>query len=126
MGDATTDRTQMTSENRRGSRFHVVVPVEAEWKELSGQAVKEGGEAKEVNSFGGLLQLSNYPRVGVDIDLTNMISHETVRARVAAVRRNKDGVVLGIAVELHKANEAFWGVNFQLRKTSAELVRIEQ
>lgn len=126
MGDATTDRTKMTSEHRRGSRFHVVVPVEAEWRELSGQVVKEAGEAKEVNSFGGLLELKNYPRVGVDIDLTNMMSHETVRARVAAVRRNKDGGVIGVAVELQKPNEVFWGVNFQLRKTSAELVRIEQ
>lgn len=126
MGDATTDRSKMTSEHRRGSRFHVVVPVEAKWQELSGQVVKETGEAKEVNSFGGLLELNNYPRVGVDLDLTNLVSDDTVRARVAAVRRNKEGVVLGIAVELQKPNEAFWGVNFQLRKTSAELVRIEQ
>ncbi len=126
MGDATTDRTEIPSEHRRGSRFQVVVPIEAKWQELSGETVKEPGEAKEANSFGGLLEMKRYPRVGAELDLTNLVSHETVRARVAAVRRNKEGVVLGIAVELRAPNEAFWGVNFQLRKTSAELVQIEQ
>lgn len=126
MGDAITERPKTSSEHRRGSRFHVIVPVEAKWQELSGQVVKQAGEAKEVNSFGGLLELGTYPRVGVDIELTNLVSHETVRARVAAVRRSKDGSVLGVAVELQSANDTFWGMNFQLRKASAELVRIEQ
>jgi hypothetical protein len=125
MGDATTDRPEVPSEHRRGSRFHVVVPIEAKWQELSGAAVKQTGEAKEVNSFGGLLEIKNYPRVGADLELTNLVSRETVRARVAAIRRDKEGEVLGVAIELHKPNEAFWGLNFQLRKTSAELVRIE-
>lgn len=126
MGDATTDRSEIPSEHRRGSRFHVVVPIEAKWRESGGDTVKQTGEAKEVNSFGGLLELKTYPRVGADLELTNLVSRETAVARVSAIRRDKGGEVLGVAVELRKPNDAFWGLNFQLRKTSAELVRIEQ
>lgn len=126
MGDATTGSPEVPFEHRRGSRFQVVVPIEARWQELNGQTVKEVGEAKEVNSFGGLLEIKTYPRVGAEIQLTNLLSHATVRARVTGVRRNKDGVELGIAVELDHSDDAFWGLNFQLRRTSAELVRIEQ
>lgn len=59
-------------------------------------------------------------------ELTNLVSRETVPARVAAVRRNQEGAVLGVAVELAQPNETFWGVNFQLRRTSAQLVKLEQ
>ncbi|HEX5424608.1 MAG TPA: hypothetical protein VFW94_13755 [Candidatus Acidoferrales bacterium] len=126
MGDATTDRPGVPFEHRRGSRFHVVVPIEAKWQEPNGTTVEERGEAREVNSFGGLLEIKTYPRVGAELEITNLVSHETVRARVAAVRRDKDGAVLGVAVELRKSSDGFWGLNFQLRKTSDELVRIEQ
>lgn len=126
MGDATTGRPEVPFEHRRGSRFQVVVPIEAKWQELNGQTVKEVGEAKEVNSFGGLLEIKTYPRVGAEIELTNLLSHATVRARVTGVRRNKEGAELGVAVELDHSDDAFWGLNFQLSKTSAELVRIEQ
>jgi hypothetical protein len=126
MGDATSNRPEAPPEHRRGSRFHVVVPIQAKWQELSGKTVQQTGEAKEVNSFGGLLEMKNYPRAGAELDLTNLISRETIRARVAAIRRDKGGGVIGVAVELRKPNEAFWGINFQLCKTSSELVKIEQ
>jgi hypothetical protein len=125
MDEPVTERPR-TAEHRRGSRFHVVVPIEVKWQELSGKSVSQTGEAKEVNSFGGLLELKTYPRVGADLELTNLVSCETVQARVAAVRRDKEGTVVGVAVELGAPNETFWGVNFQLRKTSAQLVKIEQ
>ena len=126
MGDTSADRKEVLREHRRGSRFQVVVPVEAVWQELDGKTVKESGEAKEVNSFGGLLEMKVYPRIGAEVQLTNLASGETARARVAAVRRDKDGTVLGVAIELLAPKEMFWGVNFQLRKTSAQLVKIEQ
>jgi hypothetical protein len=43
---------------------------------------------------------------------------------VVAIRR-KEGRVLGVAVELLIPSETFWGVNFQLKKTSAELLQLE-
>ena len=113
-------------EKRRGSRFPVVVFVEAKWHALSGEPVKETAQAMEVNALGGLLDMKTFPRVGSELTLTNLISGETARARVVGTRLAKDGAVPRVAVELLSRSEIFWGLNFQLRKTSAELVRIEQ
>jgi hypothetical protein len=112
-------------EKRRGGRFPVVVFVEATWQTPSGQDVKETAQAMEVNALGGLLEMKTYPRVGSTLQLTNLLSGETAQARVVGTRLSKD-TVLRVAVELLTRSETFWGLNFQLRKTSAELVKIEQ
>ena len=114
------------AKQRNGSRFRVVVPVEAKWQESSGKSFKETGEAKEVNATGGLLDLKTSPGVGTDIALTNLLSSEVAQVRVLGVRRSDDGAVSGVAVKLLAPSETFWGVNFQLRKASAELTKIEQ
>jgi hypothetical protein len=111
-------------EKRRGVRFGVVVPIEARWSESSGHCVTETGEAKEVNAVGGLLEMRRYPKVGTKLELRNLLSKETTQARLAGIRRTREGVVLGVAVELVEASDSFWGVNFQLKKTSAQLAQI--
>jgi hypothetical protein len=112
------------TDQRRGSRFPVIVPVQAKWQDAGGRIVIENAQAREVNTQGGLLDMPNFPSVGSQLELTNLISGETYRARVVAIRR-KEGRVVGVAVELLIASETFWGVNFQLKKTSAELQHLE-
>jgi len=112
------------AEKRRGNRFPVVVPVQAKWQETSGKTMIETAQAREVNAQGGLLDMKVYPSVGSQMELTNLLTGETYRARVVAIRR-KEGQFLGVAVELLIPSEAFWGVNFQLKKTSAELLQLE-
>jgi hypothetical protein len=112
------------AEKRRGNRFPVVVPVQAKWQETSGKTMIETAQAREVNAQGGLLDMKVYPSVGSQMELTNLLTGETYRARVVAIRR-KDGQFLGVAVELLIPSEGFWGVNFQLKKTSAELLQLE-
>lgn len=119
-------RPPSQTDQRRASRFRVVVPIEAKWKDSSGKVLMESAEAKEVNGLGGLLEMQSQPMVGVEIQLTNLMTNENAQARVAAIRRAKDGGVLGVAVELLAPSETFWGVNFQLRKTSAQLASIEE
>jgi hypothetical protein len=119
-------RPPTQTELRRSKRFRVVVPIEVSWKDSSGKTVKESAEAKEVSGLGGLLEMKSRPVVGSHIQLINLVSNEEVNARVAAIRRTKDGGVLGVAVELLAPSETFWGVNFQLRKTSAQLASIEE
>ncbi|HKV05168.1 MAG TPA: hypothetical protein VJO53_08700 [Candidatus Acidoferrales bacterium] len=126
MDDRASERPRTKSEQRRGARFPVVVPVEAKWQAANGKSVKEAGQAREVNSQGGLLDMKNCPSVGSQLELTNLLSGESFQARVVGARRSKDGNILGVAVELLIPSETFWGVNFQLKKTSAELVRLEQ
>lgn len=86
---------------------------------------RETGRAKEVNGQGGLLELRNYPAVGSQIELTNLFTHETCDARVVGIRRDAEGHLKGIAVELLVPNETFWGTSFQLKKSCADLVRLE-
>jgi hypothetical protein len=76
--------------------------------------------------LGGLLDMRTYPGVGGDLVLANLLSGEATQARVVGTRRSKDGGDLRVAVELLVPSETFWGLNFQLRKTSDELVKIGQ
>jgi len=114
-----------TGGKRRSRRFPFISPVEATWQEKDGKIYREGGQATEVNAQGGLLEMKTYPAVGSQIELTNLLSHESSHARVVGVRRNPEGRLLGIAVELLVPSENFWGVNFQLKKACADLVRLE-
>lgn len=110
---------------RRSRRFPFISPVEATWQEPNGKIFREAGQATEVNAQGGLLEMKTYPAVGIQIELTNLLSHESSHARVVGVRRNPEGRLLGVAVELIAPSETFWGVNFQLKKACADLVRLE-
>ena len=110
---------------RRSRRFPFISPVEATWQEANGKIFREAGQATEVNIQGGLLEMKTYPAVGTEIELTNLASHETSQARVVGVRRSSEGRLLGVAVELFLPSETFWGTNLQLKKTCADLVRLE-
>jgi len=125
MEEVLTNPPRTKTEQRRGSRFPVVVPVQAKWQEATGKTVVETAQAREVNAQGGLLNMKTFPSVGSQLELTNLLSSETYRARVVGIRR-KEGAILGVAVELLIPSETFWGVNFQLKKTSSELLQLEQ
>ncbi len=110
---------------RRSRRFPFISPVEATWQEANGKIFREAGQATEVNAQGGLLEMKTYPAVGSQIELTNLASHESSQARVVGVRRNSEGRLLGVAIELLVPSETFWGVNLQLKKACADLVKLE-
>ena len=76
--------------------------------------------------MGGLLDMKTYPRVGSELELTNLLSGQVAEARIVGTRPSKEGAAPRVAVELLTPSDTFWGLNFQLRKTSAELVKIEQ
>lgn len=113
-------------EHRRSSRFPVVVPLEVNWSDANGAPYKESAQATEVNAHGALLRMKTYPTTGLKATLTNTLTRQTAEARIASIRRARTGEVQGVAVELLAPNEAFWGLNFQLRKASAELLKLEQ
>jgi hypothetical protein len=119
------NQSSTTTGQRRSRRFSVISPIEATWQEADGKIFRESGRATEVNAQGGLLEMKSYPVAGSQIELTNLISHESSHARVIGVRRNSEGRLLGVAVELLVPSENFWGVNFQLRKTCTDLVKLE-
>ncbi len=114
------------AEERKGKRFPVVVPVEVRWRGPEGESIKEEAQARQVNAQGGLLQMKTYPEVGSRVELVNFLSAEAAQARVLGIRESPEGAVLGVAVELVVPSETFWGVNFQLKKTNAELFKLEK
>jgi hypothetical protein len=125
MSKPTTNQPSSTTGKRRSRRFPFVSPVEATWQEADGKILRESGRATEVNAQGGLLEMKIYPNVGIQIELTNLLSHESSHARVVGVRRNSEGRLLGVGIELLVPSESFWGGNFRLKKACAELVNLE-
>lgn len=128
--DERASEPQVTAEKRRRSwRSPVLVPIAVWWEESDGKDMRAYAQAKEVNIHGGLLQFLDEempPDSGTEMRLTNMLSGEEARARITGVRVSKGGTVLGVAVELLVPSETFWGVTFRLRKTTAELQRLDQ
>lgn len=113
-------------ERRKYPRFLVTVPIEASWRGPDGIAFKAQAIAKQVNANGGLLEMDHYPETGSRITLTNFLSAESIEARVLATPHSREGVSRGIIVELIVPNESFWGANFQVKKTSIELQKLEK
>jgi hypothetical protein len=113
-------------ERRKSHRFPVTIPIEVSWRGPTGLARKEQAFAKNVNANGGLLEMPNYPEMGSRITLTNFLSAEAVEARVLATPNSRGGVASGIIIELIVPSESFWGVNLQIKRTSAELQKLEK
>lgn len=113
-------------ERRKETRFPVSIPVEVSWRGADGVPMNEEAVAKQVNDHGGLLEMTNYPDLGTRVTLTNLLSAETIEARVLATPNSREGVSQGIAVELVSSDESFWGVNLQVKKASVELQKLEK
>lgn len=114
---------------RRSGRFPVLVPVEVSWTESGGEAVKVEAQAREVSAHGGLLQFldtDRHPAVGTELELTNLFSADVTWARVSSLRRSGQTTSLSVAVELFVPSETFWGLTFRLKKTTAELLKLDQ
>jgi len=114
------------AERRKSRRFPVVVPIEVSWRGAEGIAVKEDAVARQVNSNGGFLKMSNYPTLGSRVTLANFLSAQTAEARVLAAPDSRPGVANGVIVELIVPNESFWGVDLQINKTVVELQNLEK
>jgi hypothetical protein len=113
-------------EHRRSKRFPVAVAAEVRWHGPGGVRIKEKAHVEEVNTHGGLLRMNTYPNMGDIIELTNIASAESVEGRVLAMRGSTADVPHGIVVELFVPSETFWGMNFQLMKATAGLLKLGQ
>jgi hypothetical protein len=91
------------------------------WHGPGGMRIRQKAHAEEVNAHGGLLRMDTCPNMGDIIELTNVISEESVEGRVLAVRGSKLDVPQRVVVELFVPSDTFWGTNFQLMKTTTML-----
>lgn len=123
------DQPVQDAARRRSTRYPLFAPIQVDWGASGHSSHTAEAHAKDVSIHGGLLQFLNsekYPRAGTELVLRNLITGEEIRARAGAIRRAKDGVLLGIAVELLQPSETFWGLTFWVKKTTIELKRLDQ
>src|SRR5271157_5310597 len=92
-------------ERRRSKRFPVVGAVEVKWHGPSGVRIKETAQVEKANFHGGLLRMEKLPAVGDIIGLTNLLSAESVEARVLAMRGSTTDALQLVAIELFVCNE---------------------
>jgi hypothetical protein len=122
------ERMRIEKERRRSDRYSLVIPIRLKWPGPGGEPHTAHAQAREANLHGGLLEFTDadqYPPVGSAMELINLVSGQTAMARVSAIRRSSAGTPLGVAVELLPPNEEFWGLTFQLRRTTGELLKLE-
>lgn len=122
------ERMRIEKERRRSDRYSLVIPIRLKWPGPGGEPHTAHAQAREANLHGGLLEFTDadqYPPVGSAMELINLVSGQTAMARVSAIRRSSAGALLGVAVELLPPNEEFWGLTFQLRRTTGELLKLE-
>jgi len=120
--------TRIEKERRRSNRYPLVIPIHLKWPGPGGVQYSAHAQAREANLHGGFLEFTDAerrPAEGTEVELMNLVSRHTVKARVSAVRRSSSDAPLGVAVELLPPNEEFWGLTFQLRRTTGELLKLE-
>lgn len=113
-------------DRRRAIRLPVIVRIEVEWEEPDGTKVKEQAHAKNISVHGALLQMQKFPPRHSEVSLKNPLCGESAKARIGAIRRAQDGKLWGVVVELLESNESFWGLTFQLQRTTEQLSEIER
>ena len=121
-------KKRIEKERRRSDRYPLVIPIHLKWPGLAGQPHSAHAQGREANLHGGLLEFMDadrYPTEGTEAELTNIVSGHVAKARVTAIRRSSTGALMGVAVELLPPNEEFWGLTFQLRRTTGELLKLE-
>jgi hypothetical protein len=124
--ESTISSREARVEHRRSKRYRVSIPAEVKWHGPGGVNMKEKAHAEEVNAHGGLLRMNAYPNVGAVVELSNVVSAESIEGRVLAMRGSPADMAQGIVVELCVPSETFWGMNFQLMKTTAGLAKLGQ
>src|ERR1700687_3679093 len=121
-------RTRLGKKRRRSDRYPLIIPIHLKWPGLDGEPHSAHAQAREANLHGGLLEFMDadkYPDEGTEAELMNLVSGQTAKARVSAIRRSSTGGLLAVTVELLPPNEAFWGLTFQLQRTTGELLKLE-
>lgn len=112
-------------EKRSSRRFALSVPLAVGWQEPNGESIEEGGIATEVSAGGAVIDMARFPSAGSEVSLLEKSSNQKIAARVVRVQ-NKAGRGYRVFVQLSRPGERFWGLDFRLKKSTADLVELEQ
>ncbi|HXU48193.1 MAG TPA: hypothetical protein VN727_04040 [Candidatus Binatia bacterium] len=112
-------------EKRSSRRFALSVPLAVGWQEPNGESIEEAGIATEVSAGGAVIDMARFPSAGSEVSLLEKSSNQKIAARVVRVQ-NKAGRGYRVFVQLSRPGERFWGLDFRLKKSTADLVELEQ
>lgn len=112
-------------EKRSSRRFAFSVPLAVGWQEPNGESIEEAGIATEVSAGGAVIDMARFPSAGSEVSLLEKSSNQKIAARVVRVQ-NKAGRGYRVFVQLSRPGERFWGLDFRLKKSTADLVELEQ
>lgn len=112
-------------EKRSSRRFALSVPLAVGWQEPNGESIEEAGIATEVSAGGAVIDMARFPSAGSEVSLLEKSSNQKIAARVVRVQ-NKAGRGYRVFVQLSQPGERFWGLDFRLKKSTADLVELEQ
>lgn len=121
-------RMRIEKERRRSDRYPLVIPIHLKWLGPGGETHAAHAQVRAANLHGGFLEFleeDKYPIERTQAELMNLVSGHTAKARVLGIRRSPTGAFLRVAVELLPPNEEFWGLTFQLKRTTGELLKLE-
>lgn len=113
-------------EKRASRRFILSIPLQVQWREPNGREVEEAATAIEVSANGAMLEMGRFPAAETEISLVEKSTDQKVRARVLRVQNKTSGAGYRVVVQLVHAGERFWGLDFRLKKSTADLIDLEQ
>ena len=113
------------AEKRASRRFALSINLIVRWREPDGRQIEESGTATEVSANGAMIEIGRFPSAGSEVFLIEKTSRQKIGARVVRVQ-NKMGGGYRVVVQLLHAGERLWGLDFRLKKSTADLVDLEQ
>ena len=84
------------------------IPVVVKWQDKSGETHVEPSTTKTVNAYGALVVLKQPVAVGSELEITNLTTQATVKARVAWIGSSPPGDGQEVGVEFGTADPDFW------------------
>ena len=83
-------RMRFEKERRRSDRYPLVIPIHLKWPGTGGELHSAHAQAREANLHGGLLEFMDadrHPAEGTEVELMNLVSGQTAKARISAFDR---------------------------------------
>ncbi len=114
------------AEKRSSRRFALCIPLTVSWQEPNGDTIEETGTATEVSAGGAVIEMGRFPSAGSEISLVEKSSDQKMMARVVRVQSKAGRGGYRVFVQLSRPGERFWGLDFRLKKSTADLVELEQ
>lgn len=113
------------AEKRSSRRFALSIHLIVRWREPDGRQIEESATATEVSANGAMIEIGRFPAAGSEVSLIEKTSRQRIGARVVRIQ-NKMGGGYRVVVQLLHVGERFWGLDFRLKKSTADLIDLEQ